>query len=257
MERSCPDEEVILGFAERTLSGPARTPSPRTSRPATTAVRCSRRWPSLRATTPRPDVTSSCRCSGPAAWASCRPRSNRELDRKVALKYIVADGGDDERARARLLREAKALAQLAHPNVITVHDVGVLDGDVFVAMWSSSTARTCASGWRRPRARSRRSSTCCARPAKASPPRTPPASSTGISSPRTSSSVATAGRASPTSVSRDPSTRTRSPPLPRRLRRARRPSRARACAPERRLTWPPSRSSGAPPTPGPISTATA
>ena len=48
-----------------------------------------------------------------------------QLDRRVALKLMR--GGSDERSRARLLREAQALAQLSHPNVVPVHDVGVLD----------------------------------------------------------------------------------------------------------------------------------
>jgi tetratricopeptide (TPR) repeat protein len=56
-----------------------------------------------------------------------------ELDRKVAIKLIHA-GRDDEEARARLLREAQAMARLAHPNVVAVHDVGVFAGQVFVAM---------------------------------------------------------------------------------------------------------------------------
>ena len=60
---------------------------------------------------------------------------DRELDRKVALKFLAAGGGEEPaRARARLQREAQALAKLTHPNVITVHDVGLLDGEVFVAM---------------------------------------------------------------------------------------------------------------------------
>ena len=56
-----------------------------------------------------------------------------ELDRKLAIKLIHA-GRDDEEARARLLREAQAMARLAHPNVVAVHDVGVFAGQVFVAM---------------------------------------------------------------------------------------------------------------------------
>jgi tetratricopeptide (TPR) repeat protein len=60
-----------------------------------------------------------------------------ELDRRVALKLLGLQGGnDDERAhlQARLLREAQALAQLSHPNVIAVHDVGTFRDDVFIAM---------------------------------------------------------------------------------------------------------------------------
>jgi len=58
-----------------------------------------------------------------------------ELDRKVALKLLRAQGGaDDVRAQARLLREAKAMARLSHPNVVAVHDVGAFGARVFVAM---------------------------------------------------------------------------------------------------------------------------
>lgn len=55
-----------------------------------------------------------------------------ELQRRVALK-LLHDGGDDGH-RQRLVREAQALARLDHPNVVTVHDVGVHQGAVFVAM---------------------------------------------------------------------------------------------------------------------------
>ncbi|HEY5921413.1 MAG TPA: serine/threonine-protein kinase [Kofleriaceae bacterium] len=61
-----------------------------------------------------------------------------ELDRRVAIKLLQAmpagdsTGGSDQ---AWLLREAQAMARLSHPNVIAVHDVGLLSGDrVFVAM---------------------------------------------------------------------------------------------------------------------------
>ena len=74
-----------------------------------------------------------------------------ELDRRIALKLLrpeLATRRDPSMGRARLLREAQAMARLSHPNVLTVHDVGeidsgILDGDgarslgtplVFIAM---------------------------------------------------------------------------------------------------------------------------
>ena len=54
------------------------------------------------------------------------------LDRSVALKFLRAERGTaDER---RLVREAKAMARLRHPNVVAVHDVGEDDRGLFIAM---------------------------------------------------------------------------------------------------------------------------
>jgi len=60
-----------------------------------------------------------------------------ELARDVALKLLNPDAVDDtnaEQARARLLREARTMAKLAHPNVIHVYDVGTVGDGVFIAM---------------------------------------------------------------------------------------------------------------------------
>jgi len=79
-----------------------------------------------------------------------------ELDRKVALKVLLParEGGPNAAGRARLLREAQALARLSHPNVVAVHDVGTFEDDVWIAMefvagqtldaWASERER----GWR-------------------------------------------------------------------------------------------------------------
>ncbi|MEM6993905.1 MAG: serine/threonine-protein kinase [Myxococcota bacterium] len=55
-----------------------------------------------------------------------------ELDRRVALKLLKSGASDT--GRARLIREAQAIARVSHPNVVTVHDVGTYDDGVFVAM---------------------------------------------------------------------------------------------------------------------------
>lgn len=55
-----------------------------------------------------------------------------QLERTIALKVLRKSGSDD--ARTRLLREARAMAKLSHPNVISVFEVGSADGQDFVAM---------------------------------------------------------------------------------------------------------------------------
>ncbi|MEM9459319.1 MAG: serine/threonine-protein kinase [Myxococcota bacterium] len=57
-----------------------------------------------------------------------------DLDRKVALKVLHEYGRQDGRAQRRLLREAQAMARLSHPNVITVHEVRMVEGRVFISM---------------------------------------------------------------------------------------------------------------------------
>jgi serine/threonine protein kinase len=60
-----------------------------------------------------------------------------ELQRKIALKLLRTDHASDVEVaelKARLLREAQAMARLSHPNVVSVFDVGTYTDQVFIVM---------------------------------------------------------------------------------------------------------------------------
>ncbi|HZW87668.1 MAG TPA: serine/threonine-protein kinase, partial [Myxococcaceae bacterium] len=56
------------------------------------------------------------------------------LDRRVSLKLLRPSGTDPESRRERLVTEAQALARVSHPNVLTVHDVGTWEDEVYLAL---------------------------------------------------------------------------------------------------------------------------
>ncbi|MGN6105287.1 MAG: serine/threonine-protein kinase, partial [Kofleriaceae bacterium] len=55
------------------------------------------------------------------------------LDRRVAIKLVLGRRASSN-AGQRLLREARAMARLSHPNVVSVHEVGTFEGQVFLVM---------------------------------------------------------------------------------------------------------------------------
>ncbi len=55
-----------------------------------------------------------------------------DLERRVALKVLRSTTSKE--ATQRLQREARAMARLNHPNVVTVHEVGTANGRDYVAM---------------------------------------------------------------------------------------------------------------------------
>ena len=57
-----------------------------------------------------------------------------ELDRQVALKLVSHFDAGPSAGPARLVREARAMARISHPNVAAVYDVGMVGDAVYIAM---------------------------------------------------------------------------------------------------------------------------
>src|SRR5271154_3407048 len=60
--------------------------------------------------------------------------TDSKLGRDVALKVLPAEMAHDPERLARFRREAKALAQLDHPNIVTIYSVEEHDGIHFLTM---------------------------------------------------------------------------------------------------------------------------
>ncbi|MEL7644870.1 MAG: bifunctional serine/threonine-protein kinase/formylglycine-generating enzyme family protein [Anaerolineaceae bacterium] len=56
------------------------------------------------------------------------------LDRVVALKVLHPQLSTDEKFIQLFQREARSLAKIDHPNVVTIHEIGEINGQVFIAM---------------------------------------------------------------------------------------------------------------------------
>src|SRR6185312_1040153 len=57
-----------------------------------------------------------------------------DLDRRIALKIVYGERAGDAERQSRLLREARIIASLNHPNIVGVYDAGIVAGQVYVAM---------------------------------------------------------------------------------------------------------------------------
>jgi len=58
----------------------------------------------------------------------------KSLDRSVAIKILPREFGDDPQFRASFEAEAKAMARLNHPNLISVYDFGDIEGMLYIVM---------------------------------------------------------------------------------------------------------------------------
>ena len=71
---------------------------------------------------------------GRGGMGEVRVAEDRRLGRQVAVKLLRSDLAANPRVRSRFEDEAKAAAQLAHPNVVAVFDTGEHDGIPFIVM---------------------------------------------------------------------------------------------------------------------------
>ena len=55
-----------------------------------------------------------------------------KLERKVAVKFLSDEFAEDINRRNRFFQEAKSASALNHPNILTVHEIGELDGKYFL-----------------------------------------------------------------------------------------------------------------------------
>ncbi len=62
------------------------------------------------------------------------PRLGRDIALKVIRRALVADSGTEEDALERLLREATLASALNHPNIVTIHETGIVEHDRYIAM---------------------------------------------------------------------------------------------------------------------------
>jgi serine/threonine-protein kinase len=71
---------------------------------------------------------------GEGAMGTVYRAKDSVIGRTVAIKVMNPEIARDKEHRQRFLREAQAAGSLQHPNVVTIYDLGELDGHLFIAM---------------------------------------------------------------------------------------------------------------------------
>ena len=136
MESACPDEADLAAFLERTVTGHAREALAAHDAIAAhldTCAACRETIAHVAATEARELGRYRLgRVIGSGGMGVVWEAWDPALERGLAIKVLRPDASDDA-GSARLVREARALAKLQHPNVIAIHDVGELAGEVFMA----------------------------------------------------------------------------------------------------------------------------
>jgi serine/threonine protein kinase len=71
---------------------------------------------------------------GSGGMAEVYRARDQMLERTVAIKLLREDFSQDPAFRERFRQEAKAAANLSHPNIVTVHDFGFDEKQIFIVM---------------------------------------------------------------------------------------------------------------------------
>ena len=71
---------------------------------------------------------------GKGGMATVYRARDKMLERDVAIKLLRDDYSEDDSFRERFRQEARAAANLSHPNIVTVHDFGYDVGKLFIVM---------------------------------------------------------------------------------------------------------------------------
>lgn len=59
---------------------------------------------------------------------------DKQLDRKVALKFLGSLVDNSEEYRQRFIREARTAAKINHPNIVAIYDISASEGKAYIAM---------------------------------------------------------------------------------------------------------------------------
>jgi serine/threonine protein kinase len=142
---ACPDENVLVSLAEGSIDGEDRRAI---DRHLDGCAECSKlvahlaklavpEWRDAGAVNVRSGPTERykiVRQLGQGAMGVVWEAEDTNLGRRVALKFVRPEGANKQSLRRRLLREARALAQIRHVNVVQVFDAGEADDEVCLVL---------------------------------------------------------------------------------------------------------------------------
>jgi serine/threonine protein kinase len=131
---SCPDDNALARLLDGAIDENARVAI---ESHLDRCEACAAVLAELALATPPADVPTHYRLMrqlGAGAMGTVWEAEHSGLGRRVALKLVRPDVASDPQYRARMLREARAIALVRHPNVVSCYESGELGDGVFLAL---------------------------------------------------------------------------------------------------------------------------